>query len=134
MSRPGATPTKGFKRYSHQRGTQSPMKIEEVFLTPEETRRKERIRKKHLAKLQLQAKMRKEVMTSALVKFAVSDQAASKLEGKSRSPTPTRPQTTMVGTQSSARGGNIYLPRNSLYPSSVSPIKPSTSSRPVTSQ
>jgi len=29
------------------------MKIEEDFLTPEELRKKERIRKKHLAKLQL---------------------------------------------------------------------------------
>ena len=42
-------------------------------MSPEEARRMEKVRKKQLAKMQLQAKMRQEVLTSAIIKFAVSD-------------------------------------------------------------
>ena len=79
--------------------------------------------------------MRKEVLTSALIKFAVSDLKISHLE-VSRSPTPTRPQTTN-GIAPLSRGGNISNPRGSINTSSVSPIKQNhmifTNSRPQTS-
>jgi|LauGreDrversion4_2_1035121.scaffolds.fasta_scaffold751783_1 hypothetical protein len=72
LERPKTTATSSIKRYS-QRATQSPMKIEDVFMNPEVIKKAEKLRKKQLAKMQLQAKMQKEVLTSALIKFAVSD-------------------------------------------------------------
>ena len=72
--------------------------------------------------------MRQEVLTSAIIKFAVSDQLVTHLDAHPRSPSQARPKTINVGD---VREGILSNPRVSLTTYSVSPAKPiNSSSRP----